>query len=140
MSDYTINPDTFTGFVHRGSIPSIKEKYFYSFPADPRPPIGYSILDKSSLSIQIALAGFTTDQLSIYTEGYTLVVKGDNRSYRHLSERFRLEFTSRFEVNSNRLDIDDIRYELAAGVLSIVIGIKDFLNIEKVYLLNGEGE
>ena len=90
--------------------------------------------------VQLALAGFTEDEISVHTDGNYLIVEGDNRFLddsvcprKDLSPKFTCSFKRKIQV-SDRLNLSKTRVNFFNGLLNIQIPLKEAKGPEKKLL------
>lgn len=112
-------------------------QFFYSWPfSEPKPPSSaFPILSEDKkkyvgIEIQFAVAGFEKEDLSVYNEGRTLFVIGDNIKREGIAEKFRCAFSRKIPLQEV-LDIENAVVDLTNGILSIKILTKDSKEVKK---------
>jgi len=110
---------------------SFLEDYFFNWPTEPKPPMDSYPMRKTPFddttpsvgrSIQIALAGFSEDQISVCAKNNILIIKGDNTDSK-ISHKFRSEFTRKLQL-SHQLDPKNANVYFYNGLLTIDIPFK----------------
>jgi len=103
---------------------------FYHWPKeDPKPPAAWRPKKNSQgevvgAEIQLALAGFKEEDLSVYASGRQLVVEGSNMDREDVNLKWRAEFSKKFSLQE-RLDIKNAEVEFYDGLLSISIPLEE---------------
>lgn len=119
----------FTTAFGPSTIDSLFEELFCNWPIKTiKPPIDHCpILDPEAKSenklkgwnIQMALAGFTEEDVEVWHEGQTLHIKGSNQD-RNVSEKFICTFYHKIPVGKG-LDLTKTEVNLDNGLLDIQI-------------------
>lgn len=105
-------------------------KYFvYRSPSDHKPPMAQfpTVLqckDGSSeitgWEIQLAVAGYTEEDISVEVDSERLIIKGDNSKDRTVAENFRSSFKKELILNKE-LNLEEANVSLDKGILSIKV-------------------
>jgi HSP20 family molecular chaperone IbpA len=108
----------------------IFDTFFLNWPEATKPPIDHfpiidgDLDDESSLkgwTIQMAIAGFTEEDIEVWHDNQVLHIKGDNTSRCScISNRFKSKFHRKLAV-ANKLNLSESKVSLENGILSIEI-------------------
>ena len=118
----------------------IFHSYFYKWPTETKPPmevfpiVDYGdedpekfrdreVADIKGLEIQMALAGFTKDDVDVFVDDDYLTIKGDNSKKDNIANRFKCNFNHKIPY-SKQLDVKKTTVSLENGILSIQIPTK----------------
>lgn len=125
------------GFLSSNFLKTFEDA-FYFFPQDPKPPIDFVYGREDEVDyveIQLALAGYSQEELKVYTEGSVVVIEGDNTKNEKISNKFQSKFersisvTKYYDITKSEVDFDN-------GLLRIKIPIAD--NVRNKTLLFGK--
>ena len=122
---------------------SLFESFFLNWPEQSKPPIShFPILDADKSvaglcestdlkgwEIQLAVAGYTENDLKVWYENHILHISGDNTE-REISHKFKCKFDHSLNVHSG-LDLSKSEVSLSMGILSIKIPINKYKEEEK---------
>ena len=107
------------------------DDFFYSMPEKglaPPSDIQYLVEGNSKvgIKIQMALAGFTKDNISVTGNDRTLTIRGDNLDNKDISSKFSQSFVRKWNLKDN-LDISKMEGSLENGLLTVTIPFKETL-------------
>jgi len=110
------------------SLDSIFNEVFYNFPKETKPPSVYSMTRDGngapiSFQIQLALAGFRKEDVTVSWEGRELYIEGDNLSNPKVLSKFQNSFSWKIPVADN-IDLDNLAVDFSEGLLTLNIPIK----------------
>lgn len=110
-------------------LEELMDLLFYNFPVEPKPPIalsshGYNLTKSyekpKDISINMALAGFKEDDISVYIDENILYIEGDNTYRDSVPEKFKSKFKRSFPVKGT-VDLNKACVKLSEGILSVTI-------------------
>jgi HSP20 family molecular chaperone IbpA len=115
------------------------DQFFFNWPTEVKPPLdSFPIVNKENsldgYEIQMALAGFTENDVKVYSEDRVLHIEGNNTETKGLSDRFVCKFHHKIPCSS-KLDLEATKVSLENGVLSIRIPRLEKAK-DRVYLFN----
>jgi HSP20 family molecular chaperone IbpA len=119
------------------TIQKLVEDFFFSYPESSKPPITYRTIygdtdegdlptinaDVEAFEIQIALAGFSTNEVDVFHDDRTITVKGSNKEVKGIAPKLVCEFENTWAV-SDRLSLEDTDVTLKHGLLTVRIPVK----------------
>ena len=135
-------------------------KLFYNWPTEPKPPIDhFPIMDDEKApvyrmgspdpkaflrtpkmvgyEIQMALAGFSEDEVCVWHANSVLHIEGDNKSNTNVASKFTCAFHHKISCNEV-LDLSESTVELKNGILSIKMPIGEKKENRKYLFMGGE--
>lgn len=104
--------DLFYSIPENGMIPPCSIQYV----VEQEEPIG--------VQIQMALAGFTKEDVTITGQNRTLVIQGCNDEKEGVVDKFKQSFTRKWDLKDN-LDITKMEGSLENGLLTVTIPFKE---------------
>lgn len=103
------------------------EDLFFNWPESPKPPIDqFPVYEDDKLlgwKIQMAVAGFNADNLSVRNEDQRLIIEGDNTKA-DIAPKFKTRFKHQITI-AKRLSVDKAEVSLENGILSIFLPINE---------------
>jgi len=114
----------YTSIIPRWDFSNLVDDFFFSFPADPKPPVSWAVVgeEDQSVVIQLAVAGFKEEDIKVWHENKTLRIVGDNTKREGLSTKFSCKFDRAWRL-SDKLDVSKTEVKLEDGILAITIPI-----------------
>lgn len=105
------------------------QEFFYGFPKETKPPISWEIQkegksDNFKLSIQVALAGFSPDDIKVWNEGNTLFIEGSNQASDKVLKKFHQTFSWKIPL-TDKLEVSNTQVSFENGLLTIDVPSKN---------------
>ena len=109
-------------FSYSHDFPSLFDNLFFNWPESPKPPLdSFPIKEENDLlgwEIQMALSGYTEDDVKVWHENQVLHIEGDNTKKDFISPKFKSAFHHKIAV-SRDLDVSAAEVKLEEGILSV---------------------
>jgi len=111
---------------------------FHSMPSDPKPPMVVDLygclpedefdnqdIDEVEVSeggvlIQLAVAGYTSEDIKVYTQNNVLFIEGNNLERDEVPTKFKSKFKKTLPTKNN-VDLVETQVDLVNGILTIKI-------------------
>lgn len=120
------------------------EDFFYSFSKEPKPPTATRIVysdaketDVEAIDIQLALAGFASEDVKVTYDNQVLTIEGSNQSTKGISDKLSCSFKKKFAV-TEKMDLPNAKVTLKNGLLSVIIPLKKPENTLKTISIQTE--
>lgn len=122
-------------------IDNLFNEVFYNFPKEPKPPAAYSLSRNKenkpeAYEIQVALAGFKKEDVTVSWEGNELFIEGDNTKNENVFSKFKTNFSWKIPVADN-IDLENLSVDFSEGLLTLKIPIRIPVKNRR-YLLGGD--
>lgn len=124
------------------NLNNLFNSFFFSWPTDPKPPIeSFPIVDPDEeriedrvkgWEIQMAVAGFSEEDIEVWHEGKVLHIKGSNKE-NGVAPRFSCSFYHKIPC-SKHLAVEKTEVDLKNGILKIQIPMEESTTEQKKYL------
>ena len=104
-------------------LDNLLDSMFFNFPKETgKPPSDIiNFLDeKEKFHIQLALAGYSEDEIKVECEGKVLKIYGDNTKNRKISSKFKSKFLKVWTVQET-IDLDSAEVSFKNGLLDITL-------------------
>ena len=114
-----------------GEFDQLWQVMFHTFPSEGKPPLVVDVYgDEPSedsdqilnpgVIIQLAVAGYTNDQLKVYSKNNTLIVEGDNMEAEDVPDKFKSRFKRLFPCKDT-VALENTSVDLLNGILTIKV-------------------
>lgn len=128
--------------VYATMLDSLFDSLFYNFPKEIKPPvtteIRYDGRVPKNVLIQVALAGFSEEDINIWCEDNNLCISGDNTKKEGILDKFKTQFEWHWPV-SKKLSIENTKIDFTNGLLTIDIPVI-VPEKKKIFLKGGNTE
>jgi HSP20 family protein len=101
---------------------------FYTWPQQEKPPISREMVyDKEVLTgvrLQLALAGYSKDDIKVKLSSGTLKIIGDNLRNSEINEKFRSSFEKTITISKD-LDLNKASVKFENGILEVFVPVAE---------------
>ena len=118
-------------------LTTLLNEFFYSYPETNKPPVErYPIYDESNTEvvgwvIQMALAGFSKEDIEVSYDDKLLYISGDNTKNDLIAEKFKCNFAHKYSL-SNNIDVQNTKINFENGMLFIEVPVREKKQIKKL--------
>lgn len=115
------------------NLDTIFNEFFHIWPTETKPPIDQFPIfndDESEVKgweIQLALAGFSKEDIEVSSDEEYLIIEGDNTFKKDIAEKYKCKFNRQIVYNK-KLNVKESKVSLEEGILRIQIPISKPLN------------
>lgn len=139
VTDYTVITDNTAGMLTTPIWRDWWEDYIPDFPTnkitysgnyDKYPVSNLSVDSDGSIFLEIAVSGFSKDDIEIKQEGSYLVIEGKKKESKAKDRKYiyhdisKKDFVRKYEVNE-KLNVSELKANLDNGILTIEIPLKE---------------
>lgn len=120
---------------------SLFNSFFFNFPTESKPPLAKKFVyddshDITETVLQIALAGYSKEDVKVWIEGREIHIEGSNEENEKVLEKFRNSFNWKVPVGE-QIDLKKTDVKFESGLLTIRIPMKQ-PDKRKTFLMGGD--